>query len=95
MIQNTLNVEQSRRLLKALADPIRLDVIHALAQGERCVCELTGELTDAPFALRQRMDHVEADGVGQCFKQPPRLFDIEGVLDHKNRAARSAWININ
>ena len=44
MIQNTLNVEQSRRLLKALADPIRLDVIHALAQGERCVCELTGEL---------------------------------------------------
>ena len=57
--------------------------------------EITGELTDAPFALRQRMDHVEADGVGQCFKQPPRLFDIEGVLDHKNRAARSAWININ
>ena len=44
MIQNTLNVEQSRRLLKALADPIRLDVIHALAQGERCVCELTGDL---------------------------------------------------
>ena len=33
MIQNTLNVEQSRQLLKALADPIRLDVIHALARG--------------------------------------------------------------
>ena len=44
MIQNTLNREQSRQLLKALADPIRLDVIHALAQGERCVCDLTGEL---------------------------------------------------
>ena len=44
MIQNTLNVEQSRQLLKALADPIRLDVIHALAQGERCVCDLTGDL---------------------------------------------------
>ena len=57
--------------------------------------ELTGEVTDASFPLRQRMDHVEADGVGQCFKQPPGLFDIEGVLDHKNRAARSAWININ
>ena len=26
--------------VKALADPIRLDVIHALAQGERCVCDL-------------------------------------------------------
>ena len=42
--QNTLNAEQSRQLLKALADPIRLDVIHALAQGERCVCDLTGDL---------------------------------------------------
>ena len=44
VIQNTINREQSRRLLKALADPIRLDVIHALAQGERCVCDLTGDL---------------------------------------------------
>ena len=44
MIQNTLNVERSRQLLKALADPIRLDVIHALAQGERCVCDLTSDL---------------------------------------------------
>ncbi len=46
MIQNTLNRDQSRQLLKALADPIRLDVIHALALalGERCVCDLTGDL---------------------------------------------------
>ena len=44
MIQNTLNVEQSRQMLKALADPIRLKVIHALALGERCVCDLTGDL---------------------------------------------------
>ena len=44
MIQNTLNFEQSRQLLKALADPIRFDVIHALAQGERCVCDLTSDL---------------------------------------------------
>ena len=44
MIQNTLSTEQSRQMLKALADPIRLEVIHALAQGERCVCDLTGDL---------------------------------------------------
>ena len=43
-MQNTLNVEQSRQMLKALADPIRLKVIHALALGERCVCDLTGDL---------------------------------------------------
>ena len=44
MIQNTLNAEQPRQLLKSLSDPIRLEVIHALAQGERCVCDLTGDL---------------------------------------------------
>ena len=44
VIQNTLSTDQSRQLLKALADPIRLDVIHALAEGERCVCDLTSAL---------------------------------------------------
>lgn len=44
MIQNTLSTDQSRPMLKALADPIRLEVIHALAKGERCVCDLTTDL---------------------------------------------------
>ena len=44
MIQNTLSTDQSRQMLKALADPIRLEVIHALAHGERCVCDLTADL---------------------------------------------------
>jgi len=36
--------DQARALLKALADPIRLQVVEALAGGERCVCELTEQL---------------------------------------------------
>ncbi len=39
-----LDPDQARALLKALADPIRLQVIEALGGGERCVCELTEEL---------------------------------------------------
>ena len=39
-----LGPDQARTLLKALADPIRLQVIEALGGGERCVCELTEEL---------------------------------------------------
>ncbi len=31
-------------LLKALADPIRMEVVQALAGGERCVCDLTEAL---------------------------------------------------
>ena len=34
----------ARSLLKALADPVRLQIIEALASGERCVCELTTDL---------------------------------------------------
>ena len=36
--------DQARILFKALADPVRLTVIEALAGGERCVCDLTAEL---------------------------------------------------
>lgn len=36
--------EQARALLKALADPLRLQVIEALGEGERCVCDLASQL---------------------------------------------------
>jgi ArsR family transcriptional regulator len=36
--------EQARARLKALADPLRLQVIEALAGGERCVCDLASQL---------------------------------------------------
>jgi ArsR family transcriptional regulator len=39
-----LETDQARLLLRALADPIRLQVIQALAAGERCVCDLTTDL---------------------------------------------------
>lgn len=39
-----LDPGQARLLLKALADPIRLQLIEVLGAGERCVCELTDEL---------------------------------------------------
>jgi ArsR family transcriptional regulator len=42
--QRSLGPERAQLLLKALADPIRLRVIAALADGERCVCELSADL---------------------------------------------------
>ena len=50
-MQSTLSPEKSRLMLKALADPIRLDVIDALANGERCVCDLTSDLNLAQSKL--------------------------------------------
>ncbi|MCX5950080.1 MAG: metalloregulator ArsR/SmtB family transcription factor [Cyanobacteria bacterium] len=44
VLDHPLQADQARILCKALADPVRLTVIEALAGGERCVCDLTGEL---------------------------------------------------
>jgi len=44
VLDHTLPADQARLLFKVLGDPVRLSVIEALATGERCVCELTGEL---------------------------------------------------
>jgi|UniRef100_UPI0040487F06 ArsR family transcriptional regulator, arsenate/arsenite/antimonite-responsive transcriptional repressor len=46
-----LEADQARQLLKALADPVRLQVVQALAGGERCVCDLTGDLELAQSKL--------------------------------------------
>ena len=35
------DLDQARQLFKALADPLRLEVVQALGGGERCVCELS------------------------------------------------------
>jgi ArsR family transcriptional regulator, arsenate/arsenite/antimonite-responsive transcriptional repressor len=40
----SLSADGARLLLRALAEPIRLQVMEALGAGERCVCELTSEL---------------------------------------------------
>jgi ArsR family transcriptional regulator len=42
--RRSVDHDEARLLLRALADPIRLRVIEALGGGERCVCELTAEL---------------------------------------------------
>jgi ArsR family transcriptional regulator len=39
-----LVLERAQLLLRVLSDPIRLRVVQVLAEGERCVCDLTAEL---------------------------------------------------
>ena len=38
--KNVLAASQASGLLKALADPLRMEVIQSLSEGERCVCDL-------------------------------------------------------
>jgi ArsR family transcriptional regulator, arsenate/arsenite/antimonite-responsive transcriptional repressor len=58
-----LDPDQARLLLKALADPIRLQVIEALGGGERCVCELTEELGLAQSKLSFHLKVLKEAGL--------------------------------
>ena len=42
--EQPLAEDQAQRLLRALAEPIRLQVLAALQNGERCVCDLTSDM---------------------------------------------------
>ena len=46
-----LEQQRARQLLKALADPLRLDLVQALSGGERCVCDLVADLNLAQSRL--------------------------------------------
>ena len=58
-----LAVDQARLLLKALADPLRLQVIEALGGGERCVCDLTADLGLAQSKLSFHLKVLKEAGL--------------------------------
>jgi len=55
--------EQARALLKALAEPLRLQVIEALGGGERCVCDLTADLGLAQSKLSFHLKVLKEAGL--------------------------------
>jgi len=55
--------DQARALLKALAEPLRLQVIEALGGGERCVCDLTADLGLAQSKLSFHLKVLKEAGL--------------------------------
>lgn len=55
--------DQAQRLLRALAEPIRLRVVQALRHGERCVCDLTGDLDLAQSKLSFHLKVLKEAGL--------------------------------
>ncbi|MCD6479353.1 winged helix-turn-helix transcriptional regulator, partial [Candidatus Bathyarchaeota archaeon] len=43
-MHQTANLELRAGILKALADPIRLEILELLRDGEKCVCEIASHL---------------------------------------------------
>ena len=63
VLEHQLQRDQARALLKALADPLRLQVIEALSEGERCVCELTDRLGLAQSKLSFHLKVLKEAGL--------------------------------
>jgi ArsR family transcriptional regulator len=59
----TGDLEQARQLFKALADPVRLEVVQALGGGERCVCELSQGLGLAQSRLSFHLKVMRQSGL--------------------------------
>jgi ArsR family transcriptional regulator, arsenate/arsenite/antimonite-responsive transcriptional repressor len=59
----SLQADQARALLKALADPLRLRVIEALGRGESCVCDLTADLGLAQSKLSFHLKVLKEAGL--------------------------------
>ncbi|MCT0229874.1 metalloregulator ArsR/SmtB family transcription factor [Synechococcus sp. CS-1324] len=60
---SSLQSDQARALLKALADPLRLQVIETLGSGERCVCDLTADLGLAQSKLSFHLKVLKQAGL--------------------------------
>jgi len=63
VLDHTLPADQAQLLFKVLADPVRLSVIETLGAGERCVCELTGELGLAQSKLSFHLKVMKEAGL--------------------------------
>jgi ArsR family transcriptional regulator len=64
-----LPLDQLQGLLKALSDPRRLELAMALAEGERCVCELTEELGIAQSKLSFHLKVMRQAGLLEAREQ--------------------------
>ena len=83
------DLEQARLLFKALADPVRLEVVQALGGGERCVCDLTQGLGLAQSRLSFHLKVMREAGLIEAREQgrwvyyrlrPAALEQLQGWL---------------
>ncbi|MEW5919586.1 MAG: metalloregulator ArsR/SmtB family transcription factor [Bacillota bacterium] len=55
-------------IFKALAHPVRLQILQMLQQGERCVCELVAEIETEQPNISRHLAILKKDGILGCRK---------------------------
>src|SRR5829696_315217 len=59
----TSSASETAALFHALSDPIRIEVLEMLAQGERCMCDLTDALDVAQSRLSWHLRTLKEAGL--------------------------------
>ncbi len=67
-------LEAQARVLKALAHPTRLHMVNQLAEGERCVCELTESVGADISTVSKHLSLLRNAGVVTSEKRGPSIF---------------------
>jgi len=89
----------------ALADPIRLEIINYLRQGERCVCEIVPHLNLIQPLVSRHLKILKDAGIVRCRKDgtkrmyiivDQRIFNIVDALSPELMSAltKEAYENI-
>lgn len=93
-------------ILKAMAHPGRLRIIEALAQGEKCVCELQEVVGSALPTVSRHLARMKSAGIVDCRREGnqifyhllvPCLLDVFACLDEvlrhecRRRAEACQW----
>ncbi|HML35214.1 ArsR/SmtB family transcription factor [Sporomusa sphaeroides] len=67
-------VKLTADFFKTLAHPVRIKILHSLAQGERCVCEIIEELDIEQSNLSQHLSVMKRQGILDSRKDGQKMF---------------------
>ena len=94
---NHIDSVRAAELFHALADPIRMDVVMMLLDGERCVCDLMSDLDLAQSRLSWHLKTLSDAGIISGRREgrwnyyslnPDALAEARGILDGLKLARR-------
>ncbi len=66
--------EHVTQVLKALAHPIRLQIVDVLKSGERCVCEIMAAVGGKQSITSQQLNMMKDKGVLGCRRDGSKVF---------------------
>lgn len=69
-----IRFETQAQIMKALSHPTRLFIVHELANGEKCVCELTDMVGADTSTISKHLSIMKNAGIVDCQKRGTSIY---------------------